>query len=165
MLAQDRGWAGEFRCAVGAGVVLCGALVLLDWRAGYVSGVRVGLWGVLGCLLFAVLLPPRVRAGEGWMSSRRLFRTRRVCTDSLIAVRIWDGVGQRIVLRDEQGRRLVLDPRVLTANPLLWRLLERGARHSHESGSLLCGAKALEQLALRIDGETGRGVFTTSGLR
>ncbi|KUL42673.1 hypothetical protein [Streptomyces regalis] len=44
-----------------------------------------------------------------------------------------DGVAQRLVLRDTDGERLVLDPRVLVANPLLLHHLDQGVHRSLEA--------------------------------
>ncbi|ARH91116.1 hypothetical protein STRMOE7_13235 [Streptomyces sp. MOE7] len=38
------------------------------------------------------------------------------------------------------GGWVVLDPAVLTANPVLWHRLEQGVRRSRERGALRCGA-------------------------
>ncbi|MGW2563228.1 hypothetical protein ACWCXB_29175 [Streptomyces sp. NPDC001514] len=118
----------------------------------------------LATLLFVVLLPPRVTAGEGWLASRTLLRKRRVRTDQLVAVRWSDGVAQRLVLRGLDGGRVELDPRVLIASPQLWRQLDAGARTSLGRGTLLCGATALKVLSRRIDGETAQTVFKVPGL-
>lgn len=91
-------------------------------------------------------------------------RTRTVHTDLLVLVRHSDGMAPRLVLRDALGGRVELDPKVLTANPLLWHRLEQGVRRSRERGLLRCGAAPLQALAERIDHDGARAVFEASGL-
>ena len=78
-----------------------------------------------------------------------------------------DGVSLGLVLRDLDGARVEVDPRVLIANPHLWQLLDAGARSSLGRGTLLCGATALRQLSERIDRETAhsRSTSTRAGMR
>jgi hypothetical protein len=131
------------------------------------------MWAALGAMVFAVLLPPRVTAGEGWLAVRGPGRERRVRTDALVVVGLYGPVAQRLVLWDAYGGRLELNPRVLAANPLLWHLLDTGARRSRERGTLRSGTDVLRELGMgappsgiwgRIDGETARAVLRTSGL-
>ncbi|WP_152773377.1 hypothetical protein [Streptomyces spongiae] len=163
-VAYDSHWAGELRSTIRCSGGLLGLLLLVDWGAGDFSPWRAALWGVLAVLLFLVLLPPRVAAGAGWLSSRGLRRERRVRTDHLVSVRWLEGVTQRLVLRDAFGDRVEIDPRVLVANPPLWHRLNEDARASAAQGMLLCGGTALLQLSQRIDRETARTVFKVSGL-
>ena len=114
-------------------------------------------------LLFLVLYPSRVAAGEGWLSTRGPLRGHRVRTDHLVSVRCLDGVGQRLVLRDAFGARVEIDPRVLVANPPLWHRLDEDARRSARRGSLTCGETALRRVSERIDRETAQTVFRMSG--
>ncbi|MFK4227154.1 hypothetical protein [Streptomyces sp. NPDC019890] len=153
------------RSAVGCATLLLCLLLVIDGGSGALTFASAALWTALAILLFVVLLPARVTAGEGWLASRGLLRERRVRTDCLVAVRWSDGVAQRLVLRDLDGGRVELDPRVLVANPPLWRLLDEGARTSLGRGTLLSGATALKQMSRRIDGETAHSVFKISGLR
>ncbi|MCX4820164.1 hypothetical protein OG883_09645 [Streptomyces sp. NBC_01142] len=162
--SADHGRSGERQAAIRCAALLLAMLLLIDVGSGGLTTVRAVLWTGLAVLLFVVLLPPRVTAGEGWLASRGLLRERTVRTDRLVSVRWSDGVAQRLVLRDLDGGRVELDPRVLVANPRLWRLLDAGARTSLGRGTLLYGAAALRQLSRRIDGETVRSVFTVSGL-
>ncbi|MCP3819303.1 hypothetical protein NLX86_14685 [Streptomyces sp. A3M-1-3] len=162
--ASDDGWAADLKAAAGCATLLLALLLLIDGASGGLTAPRAVLWAALAVLLFVLLLPARVTAGEGWLASRGLLRERRVCTDRLVAVRWSDGVAQRLVLRDVDGARVEVDPRVLVANPHLWRLLDAGARSSLGRGTLLCGATALKQLSRRIDGETAQSVFKISGL-
>ncbi|UQA95497.1 hypothetical protein [Streptomyces halobius] len=121
-------------------------------------------WTALALVLFAVLYPSRVTADEHWLASRGLLRTRRVRTDLLVLVRRGDGVAPRLVLRDAVGGRVELDPKVLTANPVLWHRLDQGVRRSRGRGLLRCGAAPLQALADRIDHDGARAVFEASGL-
>ncbi|WP_257035701.1 hypothetical protein [Streptomyces sp. 1222.2] len=106
---------------------------------------RGALWFGLALLLLLALYPARVRAGEGWLPSRRLLREHRVRTDLLASVRCLDGVSQRLVLRDSVGGRMAIDPEVLVRKPQLWPHLDAGARKSATAGTLLCGATALSR--------------------
>ncbi len=114
--------------------------------------------------------------GRAMAGSRGPVRTRRVHTDLLVAVRGEGGPAPRLVLRDALGGRVVLDPAVLTGNPVLWHRLDQGVRRSSERGVLHCAAAPLRTLADRIDGGGARavfrgvraavrGVFEASGLR
>lgn len=162
--ARDTGWAGNARAAVGCALLLLVLLLTVDTGAGTISGPRGALWTVLAVLLFLVLWPARATAGPGWLSSRGLLVERRVRTDRLTSVHWSDGVSQRLVLRDEDGGRVEIDPRVLVANPALWSLLNADARASAEAGTLSRGMTALRQLSERVDRETARTVFKVSGL-
>jgi hypothetical protein len=162
--AYDHLWTADLRSSVHCSAVLLALLLVIDWGAGSFTLWRGTLWAALAVLLFLVLFPPRVAAGEGWLASRGLLRERRVRTDRLVSVRCLNGVGQRLVLRDSLGGRLEIDPRVLVANPQLWHRLDEDARVSALRGSLTCGATALLRLSQRIDRETARTVFEVSGL-
>ncbi|GGJ56856.1 hypothetical protein [Streptomyces brasiliensis] len=163
-VAHDRRWAGNLHSAVRCAAALLLTLFLIDWGAGSLSWWRSALWVTLAWLLFVVLFPARVRAGEGWLSSRRLLRTRRVRTDLLVSVRCLDGVAQRLVLRDSFGERVEIDPQVLVDNPDLWYRLDEDARKSESAGILLCGTTALHRVSERIDRVTAQNVFRASGL-
>lgn len=126
--------------------------------------LRILLWTTLATTLFVVLVPPRVRAGAGWLSSRGLLRAHTVRTDRLVSVRWSDGVAQRLVLRDTDGCRVEVDPRVFVANPALWHRLDQDTRACVEHGTMLCGVTVLRQLAERIDRRTAQTVFQVSGL-
>ncbi|MFH8475788.1 hypothetical protein [Streptomyces sp. NPDC018000] len=162
--AHDQGWAGHLRFAARCAVTLLGLLLAVDTTAGHLTWLRALLWTGLAAVLFVVLVPPRVRAGAGWLSCRGLVRERIVRTDRLVSVRWCDGVSQRLVLRDADGGRVEVDPQVFLANPALWHRLDDDARGSVERGTLRCGVTALRQLADRIDRRTARTVFTISGL-
>ncbi|MGK5640607.1 hypothetical protein ACSNOK_20165 [Streptomyces sp. URMC 126] len=164
VLARDRGWRREAREAWCWGTALGGLLTLVDLLRGELDAARACCWAALGITLVAVLRPPRVTAGDGWLASRGLLRERRVRTDLLTRVRQSDGMAPRLVLRDVGGGRVELDPRVLRTNPLLWHQLESGARRALERGLLREGAPVLAALASRIDGEGVRGVLRASGL-
>ncbi|MFB6778829.1 hypothetical protein ACFCX0_15730 [Streptomyces sp. NPDC056352] len=162
--AHDHQWAGDVRFAGGCSVTLLSLLLAADAAAGRLTWLRVLLWAAIAAVLCAVLVPPRVCAGTGWLSSRSLLRRTTVRTDLLVSVRWSDGVAQRLLLRDADGRRVELDPRVFVANPALWHRLDEDARTCVERGTLLCGATALRQLGDRIDRRTARTVFKVSGL-
>ncbi|MFJ8953126.1 hypothetical protein ACIRO1_23710 [Streptomyces sp. NPDC102381] len=147
-----------------SGTALAGALVLLDCGTGHLATERTEGWAALALLLMVVLTPAQVAAGEGWITSRRLLRTHRVRTDELVSIRVhMDGVAHRWVLRDARGGRVQIDPRRLLANPVMWHMLERGARDSAARGLLTCGATAVEQLARRVD-EACKGILHASEL-
>ena len=162
--AHDEDWVGHVRFAVGCAAALLGLLLAVDAAAGRLTWLRVLLWTALATTLFVVLVPPRVRAGAGWLSSRGLLRAHTVRTDRLVSVRWSDGVAQRLVLRDADGCRVEVDPRVFVANPALWHRLDQDTRACVEHGTMLCGVTALRQLAERIDRRTARTVFQVSGL-
>lgn len=162
--AHDLLWARDVRDSVRCAGVLLTLLLLLDWGTDRLSLWRGALWVASALLLFLVLCPARVRAGEDWLSVRRLRRERRVRTDLLVSIRCLDGVSQRLVLRDAFGGRVEIDPEVLVRNPPLWFRLEAGARKAAAGGTLLCGATALRRLSLRVDREAAQAVFKVSGL-
>lgn len=163
--AHDRRWAKDLGSAVRYSTALLVLLLLIDAGAGDLTPTWTVLWVALALLLFIVLYPSRVAAGQGWLVSRGLLREHRVRTDFLVSVRCLDGVAQRWVLRDVFGGRVELDPQLLTANPsLLYRLAE-DARASASRGSLTAGETALHRLAERIDRETAQTVFKVSGLK
>ncbi|WP_327368269.1 hypothetical protein [Streptomyces sp. NBC_01217] len=143
---------------------LFGALMLLDWVLTELTAGRAALWAALGGLLCIALTPPRVSAEGGVLDSRGLLAHDRVHTDHLVAVRMSEGIAQRLVLTDSSGRHLVLDPHVLAANPLLWHHLDQGARRSVQHGTLRYGRAVLESLGRRMDGEACQGILRASGL-
>ncbi|WP_344405278.1 hypothetical protein [Streptomyces longisporus] len=162
---HDRRWAGDLISAIRCAVVLLGLLLLIDWSADTLSLGRCALWSALAVLLFLLLCPDRIRAGEGWLTSRRLLRTRRIRTDRLVSVRSPDGIARRLVLRDALGERVELDLQVLLDNPDLWYRLHEDARRSLALGTLLCGPAALERISERVERETAATVFRVSDLR
>ncbi|MGW3283649.1 hypothetical protein ACWDR3_03255 [Streptomyces sp. NPDC001002] len=162
--AHDLRWAGDLRDAVRCAGVLLALLLLVDWGAGRLEPWRCALWLGLSALLFAVLCPARVSAGDNWLSSRGLLRERRVRTDLLVSVGLLDGVSQRLVLRDALGERVEIDPQVLENNPQLWFHLTEGTHRSTAAGTLENGTLALSRLSRRIDRETAHAVFRNSGL-
>ncbi|MFJ6662127.1 hypothetical protein ACIQNG_38155 [Streptomyces sp. NPDC091377] len=163
-VAYDRCWRRELRGALRCSAVLLALLLTTDRLAGTLTAGRSVLWLGLAVLLFVVLLPAQVSAGDDWLASRTLLGTRRVHTDLLVSVRCRDGVAQRLLLRDALGNRVELDPRVLIANPELWYRLDAGARRSEAVGALMCGRTALRRISARVDGETARTVFRMSDL-
>ncbi|WP_438296117.1 hypothetical protein [Streptomyces sp. HUAS TT7] len=163
-LAYDTTWAGEARSAVGYATLLFALLLTVDELADTLTDLRAALWLSLGVLLLLVLWPARVSVGRGRLVSRSLCGERTVRTDRLVSVRWSSGVAQRLVLRDADGNRAELDPKVLVANPPLWHVLDADARTSVDRGLLRCGETALRQMAARIDKETARTVFKVSGI-
>ncbi|MGW2486083.1 hypothetical protein ACWCV9_02530 [Streptomyces sp. NPDC001606] len=162
--AGDRHWRGSARLAVACALLFCALSLLVDWDAGSLTPPRALLWVTLSAAVGAVLLPQRVSAGPGWLAVRTPWGRHLVRTDALTTVRQYDGVSSHLVLRDVRGNRLELDPRILTANPLLWHELDTGVRRSLERGTLRHGADVLERLGHRIDDETVQAVLRASGL-
>ncbi|MFI6352255.1 hypothetical protein ACIBJF_06215 [Streptomyces sp. NPDC050743] len=162
--AGDRHWRGSARFAVSCALLFCALCLLVDWDARSLTVPRALLWVTLSAAVCGVLLPQRVSAGPGWLAVRTPWRRRMVRTDALVSVWQYDGVSSHLVLRDADGRRLELDPRVLTANPLLWHELDTGVRRSTERGTLRQGADVLERLGHRIDDEALQAVLRASGL-
>ncbi|MEU1792411.1 hypothetical protein ABZ553_42350 [Streptomyces sparsogenes] len=160
----DRYWRLDARCAGFCALGFAAVTILLDWGAGGLTVPRADLWAVLGVLVFAVLRPPRVSAGDGWLAVRGLVRERRVCTDALISVRQDGSVAVRLILRDAYGGSVAFDSKILVANPLLWHRLDAGAHCSRERGTLRHGESTLRQLGERIDGGTAWDVLRASGL-
>lgn len=160
----DRRWRADARCAVCPALVFAGMATLLDWASGGLTVERADLWSLLAVVVFTVLRPPRVTVGDGWLTVRGFLRVHRVRTDALAVV--WqDGrIATRLLLGDTYGRSAAFDPRVLTADPLLWHELDTGARQSLAHGTLRQGADVLRQLRERIDGGTARAILGASGL-
>ncbi|MFE3186771.1 hypothetical protein ACFXKR_38865 [Streptomyces violascens] len=163
-VAYDITWPGEARSAVGYATLLFVLLAAVDEAAGTLTDVRAALWLLLGVLLFTVLWPARVSAAPGLLLSRGLWRHSMVRTNRLVSVRWSNGVAQRLVLRDADGNRAEIDPRVLVSNPPLWAVVDADARTSIEQGTLCCGETALRQIQARVDRETARTVFKVSGI-
>ncbi|MGI5350378.1 hypothetical protein ACQEU8_19695 [Streptomyces sp. CA-250714] len=160
----DTAWAAGARYAVMCAASLLGLLLSVDAISETLTPWRAGIWSALASLLFVVLMPARLSAGPGWLSSRGLLRERRVRTDRLVAAYWSTGVCERLVLRDADGVRVEIDPKVLTANPPLWRLLDADVRYCAERGTLRNGTTALRKMARAIDRETAHTVFKVSGL-
>ncbi|KIZ16497.1 hypothetical protein SNA_19425 [Streptomyces natalensis ATCC 27448] len=163
-ITVDRHWRADARRAVQYSLAFVGPIMLLDRCSGGLTLPRAGLWAVLGLVVLAIALPSRVTAGDGWLAVRGLLGERRVRTDALVAVRQNGGIAVRLVLRDADGRWLKLDRQVLDANPLMWHLIDAGARRSVQRGTLRHGRQVLQELADRIDGQEARAVLTASGM-
>jgi hypothetical protein len=161
---RDDRWPSEARVAGGCAALLFGLLLAVDAAAGALSTAHVAAWCFLAVLLFVVMLPRRIRAGEGWVASRGLLREQRIRTDRLVSVRWPEGVGRRLVLRDADGGRVELDPRALLASPQLWHRVETDAMACLDAGTLLYGADTLRRVSERLDRDTARTVFRASGL-
>ncbi|GAA2250619.1 hypothetical protein GCM10010430_36830 [Kitasatospora cystarginea] len=138
--------------------------VLVDWESGGLTPERAALWALLGGAVFALLLPPRVVAGEGWLEVRTLARRRRVRTDALVTVQHSGAIAARLILCDTFGGRAEVDPRVLAANPLLWHRLDTDAGRARRRGTLRAGVDVLRRLEEQISGDQAWAVFTFSGL-
>ncbi|MCL8017082.1 hypothetical protein [Streptomyces sp. AS02] len=162
--AGDRHWRGSARFATGCALVFFGMTLLVDLDAETLTPSRALLWLAMTAVLFMILLPQRVTAGPGWLAVQGLVRQQRVRTDALVAVRRYGDVSAHLILRDTDGRRLNLDPRILVANPLLWHELDTGVRRSRERGTLRDGADVLEQLGHQIDDATAQAVLRASGI-
>ncbi|MER8156853.1 hypothetical protein [Streptomyces sp. NPDC094472] len=154
----------DARWAVCLALAFGGVTTLLDWASGGLTVGRADLWALLAVAVFTVLRPPRVTAGDGWLTVRGLVRVRRVRTDALAGV--WrDGrIATRLLLCDVYGRRVTLDLRVLVADPLLWHELDTGARRSLERGTLRHGTEILRLLGRHLDDTATRGILGASGL-
>ncbi|WNM33857.1 hypothetical protein RKE30_27535 [Streptomyces sp. Li-HN-5-11] len=163
-VAYDHHWARDLHSSIRCSAAFLALLFAIDWGTGDLTWWRSALWLTLALLLFLVLCPPRVCAGEGWMASRALLRSRRVRTDLLVSVRTLDGVAQLLVLRDAVGGRVEIDPRVLVNNPDLWYRLDEDARKSAASGCLRSGTDTLRHFSERLERETALTVFRISGL-
>lgn len=161
---RDHAWPGALRTAIVCSGILLALLLAVDGASGELAPARTALWGGLAALLFAVLVPPRVTAGEGWVTARGLLRERRVRTDCLVSVRWPVGIGQRLVIQDVYGVRIELDVKVLTGTPVLWQLVEQGVRASLERGAVAAGAADWQRLSQQINGEAALLVFKVSGL-
>ncbi|MGW7366578.1 hypothetical protein ACWGI8_24850 [Streptomyces sp. NPDC054841] len=163
--AEDRCRASDLRVAFLCAGSLLALLHLVDLGSGTLRPLRSAMWCTLAVVLFAVPFPPRVTAGCHWLAVRGLVHERRVSTDLLVQVLHRDGVvAQRLVLRDALGNRVELDPRILVANPVLWHVLDRGARSASASGLLRNGTDVLNALAARIERDEAGAVFRASGL-
>ncbi|MFF3270612.1 hypothetical protein ACFYWU_06700 [Streptomyces chrestomyceticus] len=161
---RDRRWTAELRTsACGTAGVLC-LMLGVDLACHTLDPLRAACWTALALVLFAALFPARVTAGAGWLAVRGLLRERRVRTDLLVLVHRSDGMAPRLVLRDALGDRVELDPKVLTADPTLWHLLDTGARLSRERGLLRSGSEVLRVLGECVDRDGARKVFEASGM-
>ncbi|WP_234345197.1 MULTISPECIES: hypothetical protein [Streptomyces] len=162
---RDRNWAPELRAAACGTATVLAIMLTVDLAAHTIDPLRAACWTAIAVVLFAALFPVRVTAGANWLAVRGLLCEHRVRTDLLVLVHRSDGMAPRLVLRDITGSRVELDPKALTGNPVLWHLLDTGARLSRERGLLRSGGEVLRALGERIDGDGARGVFEASGLR
>ncbi|WP_431044570.1 hypothetical protein ACQUSR_23430 [Streptomyces sp. P1-3] len=165
VLAHDSRWVPDLRTAVCAAAALLAVMLLLDSADHHLAPPRAAAWTGVALLLFAVLCPRRVTAGDGWLASRgAVGGERRVRTDLLTSVTRVQGTAPRLILRDVLGRRVELDPKVLTGNPLLWHELDRGVRLSRARGLLRNGERELRVLADHIDGDGARRLLEAAGV-
>lgn len=161
---SDTRWADDARAAVAVAASFPVLLLAVDGASGALSGRRTALWIGLGLILFVILWPTRVSAQPGLLTARALFHRHTVHTDRLASVAWHDGVAQRLILRDLDGNRAEIDPRVLAANPPLWHRLDQDIRTSLSRGTMRDGRRPLQRLCRLIDTETARTVFHTSGM-
>ncbi|MGV9311396.1 hypothetical protein ACWDR0_04285 [Streptomyces sp. NPDC003691] len=167
VLAEDGRWTHDLWAAAFCSLALLILLHIVDFGGGTLDAPRSALWTGLAGLLFAVLYPPRVTVCRDRLTVRGLLRERCVRTDLLTRVARREGISQRVVLVDAAGGRVEVDPMTLTANPLIWHELDRGARRSRESGLLRTGTRVLDGLRARmadVETERARAVFDASGL-
>ena len=162
--AYDRRWAGDARRAVYGSSGFLTLIVLSDWGVGTLTWWRAALWTLLAVMLLLVLMPPRLTAGEGWLTVRGLWGERGVRTDALVGVELSGTIAERVILRDAFGGRVEVDLPVIVDGPLLWHLLETGARRSVDRGWLPRENAALRELRERTDGTAAAAVFRISGL-
>ncbi|BBA98551.1 hypothetical protein RVR_4773 [Actinacidiphila reveromycinica] len=163
-VAHDRAWAGRLWSAYGAAATVLAVALVTDGWDGTLDVPRLAACGALALALFAILLPARTSAGDGWLDVRGLLRGRRVHTGYLVSARFLGEIDRRVVLRDAFGGRVSVEVRVLVANPFLWHELDRGARRSHAAG-LLQDRDALRELAEAIDAAGARDLLTSAGMR
>ncbi|MGF1430582.1 hypothetical protein [Kitasatospora sp. LaBMicrA B282] len=163
-VVRDRHWPAAARRAAGCALAFAALAVLVDWGTGGLTLLRAALWVGLAWCIFAVLVPPRVSAGPGWLEVRELLRARRVRTDALVVLRQNGSIAVHLTLRDAHGSWVELDPGVLRENPLLWHQLDTAARQAESAGTLQEGAEVLRGLADAVLGEEVRGVLRRSGL-
>ncbi|WP_335971412.1 hypothetical protein [Streptomyces sp. CA2R106] len=163
-VACDRAWAGRLWSAYGAAAAVLAVALVTDAWNGRLSVPRLAVCGALALVLFAILLPARTTAGDGWLDVRGLLRRRRVHTDHLVSARFLGEIDRRVVLRDAFGGRASVEVRVLVANPFLWHELDRGARRAHAAG-LLPDRCALRELAESINAAGARELLTSAGMR
>lgn len=107
--AANREWAGSARSAPGV-VALLPLLLGADAAGGQTSPCRVLLWIALGLLLLFVLLPNRVLAAPGLLTTKEPLCERHVRTDLLASVDLPAGISPRLLLVDIEGNRLEIAP-------------------------------------------------------
>jgi hypothetical protein len=160
----DREWTADLRTTLVCVGSFLALLVLVDAAAGTFTVARAAMWVGLALLLFLVLVPPRVTAGEGWLAVRTLRGNRCVRTDRLVSAHTSGHACQRLVLRDALGGRVEFDSQVLIANPALWHRLDTNAHSTACDDHATVRLAALRRLSERIDRETVRAVFKISGM-
>ena len=141
-----------------------GFLLLLDWGIGRSDGRRGPCGLGLALLLLLALYPARVRAGDGWLASRRLLREHHVRTDLLVSVRCLDGMSQRLAaagLGRRPGGDRPRSPRAAT--PVCGRSSTRAPGNRRPPARCLRGDR-VEPPLRRVDRETAHAVFRVSDL-
>jgi len=161
--ARDRDWPHHLRTAYASSATVLALALTFDGWDGSLTWWRALLWTSLALGLFAILLPPRTTAGEGWLAVRCLLHTQRVRTDRLVSARFMGTVDRRLLLRDASGGLAAVDVAVLTGNPFLWHELDAGARRARAAG-LLPDRRALDELAHAVDTAEAHRLLTSAGL-
>ncbi|MER0245060.1 hypothetical protein AAHZ94_24315 [Streptomyces sp. HSW2009] len=162
--AGDVDFGRELRSAAGLTALMYAALLLVDLGNGTLDLARGVCWTAVAALFLAVLLPTRITAGDGWLTSRTLLRRRTVRTDLLVSVRLVGGVVPRLLLRDAYGATAWVGLRVLHANPLLWHALERGARTARRRRVLADGGWLLTEVGRDVDDDRARRLLRAADL-
>jgi hypothetical protein len=161
---SDRDRPARLRLAVTVPGALLVAALALDAVAGTLTPARALLWTVLAGVLCAVLLPPRITAGDGVLAVRVLVRTRRVRLDRLVAARVERrGALARLLLRDAAGSFVELDAHAVAESPFLRHEVDTGVRRSHAAG-LLADTRGVRGLARAADAEQARALLRDAGL-
>ncbi|SEO81055.1 hypothetical protein [Actinacidiphila rubida] len=161
--AHARGFRSDRRWAVGCAGAAFALAMLAEADSGDLGAAYAAATLGAALVVLALLWPPRVTAGQGRLAVRGLLRTRTVRTDALAGMWLIGDLATSLVLRDVDGRRVELDSETVVANPLLWHLLEAGVHRSQERGTLRTGARVLDALAHRVDGEAA-AILRASGL-
>lgn len=161
----DRDRPARLRLAAAVAGGMLAVALGLGAVTGALTGAAVVLWALGAGVVFAVLAPPRVTAGGGWLTVRAGLRTRRVRTERLTRARVEGHTARRVVLRDAAGGRVELDAALLAGNPVLRQELDRAARRSHAAGLLAAAdAGAVRDLVAAADAEEARRLLQGAGL-
>lgn len=157
-------WRADRRWAIGCAGTLLAMACAVGWGVDALTPVHGALWSGAAFVILAVLWPPRVVAGGGWLAVRTLLRTRMVHTDALVRVDQVGDIAVSVVLRDAYGGRVEFAREALVANPVLWHALETGVRRSVERGTLRAGTQVLRAVGEHVDAEAEK-ILRASGVR
>jgi hypothetical protein len=161
--ACARGRRADRRRALGCGCAFLVLMSLLDRCAGTLTLPRALAWTAGACVVFAVLLPPRITAERGRLVVRGALRTRRVRLDALVGIRRIGDVTVTLILYDAYGGRVQLPPAVLESDPVLWHTVDTGIHRSRQRGTLRTGRRLAAEISDRIDARAA-DVLRASGL-